>query len=354
MSEVAERLSRWIQEVDLEPGATRLDVISGAAKSLAKSTGEEEILNLVLLAHGRARGDAVASVAAALREHDEESAVREGDLLANLTATATVAFALESDSKVAVPFGLAVRSATFLGLEAAVSELDALARAGLARASESERRRSKLSVVGANLDAALQDWPEFPEGQQVITDNLNEARKAVEKASQAASGVTSRALPPITRRFEALEEEVDVLWWAFGEHSEIADKPFKSIPEQAAGCVAGLELAARTARRAPLPSARAILARVLQARVDKPTDLRRALPAAVKAVGDQWVDAHPSGHPLLPVLSSLEEFRSLDGKEVWRETVLARWQVDPDHETTVLDLAEQVNREALLARAPAE
>lgn len=354
MSEAANRLAGWIHAVDLEPGATRLNVVSGAAASLAKSTGKAEILDVVLLAHRISRGEAVSSVAAALRKHDKESAVREGDLLAALTAAAAAAFALEGEPKIAVPFGLAVRSASFLGLEPAVPELDGLARAGLARASEAQRRRAKLSVVGADIDTALEGWPELQEGQPVHTQHLTSAYEAVEKAAKATAGVAPRAFPPITRRFEALEEEVDVLWWVFGEFSELADKPFKSVPAHAAGCVAGVELASATAQRAPLPAARAILSRILQSRADKATDIGRALPAAVKVIGDEWGIERRDGHPLLPVLSSLEEYRSLGHKVVWKDAVSARWEVDPARETTVLDLAEQVTREILLARVSAE
>lgn len=353
MSDAAERLAGWIRTVDLDPGATRLAVVRGAATRLAKSTSKAEILDLVLLAHGSMRGEALSSVAAALRKHDQESAVREGDLLAALTAAAAAAFALEGEAKIAVPFGLAVRSASFLGLESVVPELDALARAGIARASDAQRRRRKLAVVGADIGSALADWPAVQEGQGVDAESFDSAHTAVEKATKAAAGVAARALPPVTRRFEALEEEVDVLWWAFGEFSELADKPFKSVPADAAGCIAGIELASHTARGAPLSAARAILSRILQSRADSATDLGRALPAAVKVIGDAWTSDRPAGHPLLPVLSSLEEYRSLGHKPVWKEVATARWKIDPGKETTVLDIAEQVTREILLTRAGA-
>lgn len=354
MSDAANRLPSWIRAVDLDPGATRLEVVRGAAESLAKSPDEAAILDLVLLAHGMARGNAVGSVAAAMREHDEASVVNEGDVLAALTAAAAAAFALEGDVVAAVPFGLAIQSAGFVGLQPAVAELATLARAGLARASEAQRRRGKLSVVGANIDTALDDWPEGQQDQPIYGQDLNSAQKAVAKAAKAAAGVTSRALPPIARRFEALEEEVDVLWWVFGEFSEFADKPFRSVPENAAACLAGVELASRTARRAPLPTTRAILSRILQPRADKPTEIGRALPATVKLLGDEWVDQPPPGHPLLPVLSSLEEYRGVGRKAVWKESVAARLEVDPGRSTTLLDLAEQVVREVLLARVPQE
>jgi hypothetical protein len=354
MSDAEDRLPSWVRDVDLEPGATRIEAIRGAATDLAKSKGKTEILDLVLLAHGRSSGDALPSVAAALREHDESSAVREGDLIASITAAAATAFAMDATPEIAVRFGLAVGSAHFLGLKPAVPELDALARVGLARASETQRRRVKLSVVAADIDTALKDWPKLDEGQPVQTENLNSAREAVEKATKAAAAVTSRALPAITHRFDALEEELDVLWWAFGEFSELAAKPLKSLPEQAAGCVAGIELATHTTRGAPLQAARAILSRILQSRADKATDLRRAVPAAVKAIGDTWTDHPPGGHPLLPVLSSLEEYRNVGQKPLWIESVNARWEIDVTQATTGLDLAEQVSRELLLARGPTE
>ena len=178
--------------------------------------------------------------------------------------------------------------------------------------------------------------------------------EAVGKATAAAARVAPRSLRPIARRFKALEEEVDVLWWAFGEFSELAGKPFKSMSEHAASCVAGIELATHVAGRAPLTTARAILSRILLSRGDKATDLDRAIPAAVKAIGDEWIENPLDAHPLLPVLSSLEEYRSLGHKAVWKETVFARWNIDPERSVAVLDLAEQVSRELLLVRTPAE
>lgn len=352
MSDAENRLPGWVRDVNLEPGASRIDAIQGAATDLSTPKDDTEILDLVLLAHGRSSGEALASVASALREHGESSAVREGDLVASITAAAATAFAMEADAETAVPFGLAVRSAHFVGLQPAVPELDVLARAGLAGASKAQRRRVKLSVVAADVDTALKDWTTLEEGQAAQTQNLNSAREAVEKATKAVAGVTSRALPAITHRFDVLEEELDVLWWAFGGFSELAAKPLKSVPEQAAGCVAGIELATHTARRAPLQADRAILSRILQSRADKATDLRRALPAAVKAVGDTWTDHPLGGHPLLPVLSSLAEYRALGQKPLWIESVRERWGIDATLATTVLDLAEQVSRELLIARGP--
>lgn len=351
MSETADRLTTWIRAVDLEPGATRLDVVQGAAASLAGSISEHEILDLVLLAHGIAHGKAVTSVAAALREHDETSVVNEGDLLGTLTAAVAAAFALEREPDVAVPFGLGIGSASFLDLQPAVPELGELATAGLVRASEILRQRAKLPAPGTDIGAALQGWEELPPGQPVASDQLITARAAVEKATKAAAGVAPRMLPPIQRRFDALEEELDLLWWAFGEFSELADTPFKSLSEHVAGCVAGIELASHTTQRAPLPSGRAILSRILHSDAAKATDLERAVPASVTAIGGKWVEARPDGHPLLPVLSSLQEYESLGQQPVWKEAVAARLEIDPERRTTVLDLAEQVTREILLTRA---
>jgi hypothetical protein len=354
MTEMAERLPIWIQEVDLSPEASRLEIVSGAATDIAKAASEAGILDLVLLAHGVAQGDAVASVSVALRKLDDAAAVREGDLLANLTAAIAVAFGLEGDVKVAVPFGLAVRSAAFIGLKPIVADLDMLARAALVRASEAQRRRGKLSVVGADIENALAGWPKYDEGASAATDQLNIARDTVEKAAKAAAALTPRALPQVQRRFEALEEEVDILWWTLGEYSELADRPFKTLSAPAAACVAGLELATHSARRAPLSSARALLSRILGGHASKVTDLGHALPAAVKVIGDDWPALHPHSHRLLPTLSSLGEFRSLNRKPVWKETVATRWQVDPARSATVLDLAEQVCREVLMAQVPEE
>lgn len=350
MTRAADRLADWIRAVDLDPGATRLDAVRGAAANLAKSAIGEQALDLVLLAHGVSRGDAVASVAAALREHDEESAVREGDLLAALTAAAAVALALEAD-KSAVPFGLAVRSASFVGLESTVPGLNELAAAGLVRASETQRRRSKLAPSRADIDAALEDWPELADETAVHGDSLRAAHDAVAKATKAIAAVAPRPFQAVTRRFETLEEEIDVLWWAFGGFSELAGTPFESVPQHAVGCVAAIELTSHTARSAPLPTTRAILSRTLKSRAEKDTDLSRAVPAAVRAIeDDRWVDDPPEGHPLLPVLSSLHEYRSLRHKAVWKSTVPERWDVDPERTVTVLDLAEQVTREILLVR----
>lgn len=149
MSDAENRLPSWVRDVDLEPGASRIDAIRGAATDLAKSNGDTEILDLVLLAHGRPSRDALLSVAAALREHDESSAVREGDLLASITAAAAAAFANGGRRRDRRP----VRPSRLLG----TLHWTAARRAGARRA---RTRRSRARILTTTIYLML---PEISE-----------------------------------------------------------------------------------------------------------------------------------------------------------------------------------------------
>ena len=348
MAESADnRLAGWLREIDLSPGAERQEAIAKASKSIAGgSLKRADALELALLAYQDDGSSIAGRVIDAVRDQDATAAMRAGDMETSLTAAVATIFGVESGRNPGVLLALAATNATFAGLTPAISDLPAIARRALVVLSESLRSRKTLTASAPEIKSVLAKAGDFSqEGAPVTSEQLRGVIAATEKAAGKVSGVTTRLASAATRRLESTEEELDVLWWCFGEFSELADKPVEALPEHAAAVVLGAELAGRTKKAAPLPSTKALLSRLLGNRVDQPATIGRAIPSALKLVDGALPDVE--GHRLLPVLSAAREYRQLEGKPAWKES-LSRWAIDPDREVRAVDLAEELVREILL------
>jgi hypothetical protein len=348
MSDVEARLADWLRDLDLQPAADRQQAIADAARELAGSAAPRELLGLVVVAHGGSDIDSGGRVAEAVRSADSTWSVRADDAAARRTAAIAVALAMEGDPGAAVTAALGVRSAAFLAMTPVVADLVPLARAALVRASEALRGRSDLSAAGVDIKAAFKSVPAMNPGDGASTDQVSAVAKAAQTAATRAAGVTGASLPGVTRRFEALEEEVDLLWWLFSEYSERVGSTFRTVEEAAAPCVLALEFGDLVQFPCPPRATRALLSRALDTRASQMAELGRAVGGTIKVIGSDWIPADLENHTLLPVLSAAREHHEFDGKDAWTESI-ARWKIDPTRESTALELAEQLVGERVLA-----
>lgn len=346
MTDTAERLAAWLRDVDLEPGASRQAAIHSAARGLAEGGDPSLAIDLALLAHGEDNARALQQVSEALRAQDETWDVRSGDLVATLTAAVTAATAMDGPPSAALPFALATSSAHFVGLSPSVVELPELARASLVKSSETLRGRQEAASIGPDIKGSFSDGSELATSSPGSSDALNAIIKASISANNKIVTSINKVLGNVTKHVRVLDEEVDVLWWTFGAYSERTGKPFAEIAPFAAPCVLAFELKSILVERCPLPSSRGLLSRALADSANLEVRLRDVVPAACEALGTAWLpDFH--GHRLLPVLSSVQEFVSLEGQAAWVESV-ARWHIAPDRTVSSLRLAEQTLHELIL------
>jgi hypothetical protein len=347
MTEVDARLAEWLHDVDLQPAADRQQAIATAARALAEGVASRELLGLVVVAHGGSDADSGGRIEEAIRSADSTWSVRSDDAAARRTAAVAVAMAMEGDGGAAVTAALGVRSAGFLGMAPVVADLAPLADVALLRASEALRGRSDLSAAGADIKGAFKAVPALNPGESALTDQVSAVAKAAQTAAARAAGVTGDSMPAVTRRFKALEEEVDLLWWLLGEYSERARSAFKSVDEAAAPCVLALDFGGLVAFPCPPRATRAVLSRALDTRALQMIELGGAVGKTIEVIGSDWIPNDVRNHTLLPVLSAAREHHEFDGKAAWTDSI-ARWNVDPALESTALDLAEQLVGEQVL------
>jgi GTPase-associated system-like protein len=342
MSVLDQQFPRWVETIELQPTSSRR---FGALRAAAESVGAEleprAAFMLAEYAAGVFSRDAYDSVLAAVAEHDASFAPAAADLEPRLVASAVLARALERlDDTAAVAAG-AVLSAEFAGLEFPVAELPALARAAVSERFESLRRSPptpQLRAVGSE--------PVYP--------GAGSADALARRVSQLEQSLSTR--------IDAANEEIDILWWAFG-----AQEPADAVGWGDYGSVdkilrIGRELADRHRFNCEVPSAREIVKRLIGRLADDEFTLADVVPAGAAEV--QVVGL--IGEPLLPILTcaaaigphapegppefSLEPSFSLEPARDWTQSAREHG-VDPFLRRRGDEIATQTLRELLLARA---
>ena len=280
---------------------------------------------------GRDGGFIFEALCAAVSVYDPSFAASPSDLEPHLVASAALARALENDNLTASIVAAAILSAEFAGLYAPVAELPQLARAAQARRFGSLRER--VSMPSLELESLFKNMPSF-------AANGWRASEAVDRLANADDALLRAQAGGLAQRFEAhsdaADEELDVLWWAFGAQagaSALADRHDGLLQ-------AGLELADRHRSGAEIPTSSEILRRVLGPRGEQECVLADAVAAA----------AAPG--PLFPVLTCNAACVALAGENDW-VAAAARLGVDPTIRRPGYEIAAQTMRELLLVRASA-
>lgn len=349
MSRILQYLPGWLRPVDLLEGGARQQAIAATASGLAGSVRDRAILDLVELAHGVGHSTAFPLVQAAMRENDPTFACGPHELETQIIAsTAVASLMFDADPRAASIAAMGTLSARWTGATPAVPDLPPFARECLIERSEALRRRVPVPV-GRPEDIDFSAVPDRPaDGTGAINQDLMALKAAAVAAIGGVQQDLIRVLRQLTNRAEASDEELDVLWWAFSEFSTRGARRWHAIkPLGVRAALAGAELAALTKWYVPLPSSEAILARILT-----DGDAAISIVDAIGAGSGGLLDdlSLPQGHPLLPILSSMSEYRDLDGREAWIDST-GRWGIDPRREGTALEFAHQMLRELLLQRA---
>ena len=177
--------------------------------------------------------------------------------------------------------------------------------------------------------------------QEALTDINNELKRIGAGVSQAA-GATDN---------EGLREEVDILWWLFGEYSFTADARFKSLNKNAAPLVLARELADRTRLVPGPPAAGAFTAKALSlAGASKKTTIH----VLVDETPLEWRRTAPppptGAADFTPILDSVRRSIETDGDTAWAAAAAKVVPLDLELEREPSALATQAYAECLLAR----
>ena len=340
------QLPKWLRAVELEPAGDRLAAIESSAIHLGDTLCGRDVLDMTLLAHGQSRGNAFDHLNSAVQTHDPTFGCRADDLESTVAAGAVVSALLAQESKSASAAAQGILSANWLGLSPSVTELPELARATSRRRSEALRRRRALPSI-KKKKAFFDEVPKFAGTEDALTQREGQLLRAAAKAVADALQTSQDSFADVmATRLAAADEELDLLWWAFSDYSELANTRWADLAPETAAVLCGIELGNKLVFEIELPSTEALLARLLGRNPEEPVVLAKAVEASASLV-DSMVPTE--GHPLLPILSSISEYRVLNGNPSWSGSV-TRWNIDPDHSAGKLAFALQSVRERALIR----
>lgn len=151
-----------------------------------------------------------------------------------------------------------------------------------------------------------------------------------------------------------LEEELRTYWWVVGGWSDHLRKPFRDLSQSEASLRAGAELAEKTTLPLGLFAAPALIDKVV--RQDRKGRLTKsALADAVKGVDPAWrarfQPAATSHGDLLPVTLALHLSAESGDADDWQPRFSRTTGINAQTTMGALDLALQLYREIILARA---
>ena len=142
---VREQLPKWLRAVELEPGGDRFTAIESSAIHLGSTLSGQDVLDMILLAHGQSHGNAFDHLNNAVRTHDPTFGCLADDLESTVAASAVASALLAQESKSASIAAQGILSADWLGLSSPITELPGLANTTSRRRSEALRKRRAVS-----------------------------------------------------------------------------------------------------------------------------------------------------------------------------------------------------------------
>lgn len=341
-----EHVPGWLHRVELQPGSDRQAAIIDAAKSLGPALNSHQCMGVVLLAHSIEDAAAYELIRQSVASRDDTFGCPIGDLETRIVAGIVTAALLEQGSDRSLVAAQSVLSAAWAGLSTEVIDLPYLAANAVVRQSEVLRARSDFAIT-TDLAGVTKAVPSFPEDDGPTTHNeAAPMSNALTKALETIKRSFDQASQRLNSRLAASDEELDILWWAFGGYSELEEGAWASVAASRKPLIMAVELARLTRFIVEPPSARAVLSRLLGPEAEGTTTIAEAVE-----------DAHASAidlpacerHRLLPVLSSTGQCAEFEGKPAWRDGV-ARSGVVVDREVTRLDLSVQMLRELMLIK----
>lgn len=245
----------------------------------------------------------------------------------------------------------AVLICSFCGLRAPVDgELLPAARQAVTQSARERRivlQERKISApstkdLKAELDAMQQSW------------NQNTARAAIEAAASdfkngltKTAGSANDAHQALRGDVVRLAEEVDMLWWAIGDWSDLLDQPRANLHKETIGIVSGIELG-NFVRNVPGPyGAYGILRRTLGKVSERKAKLKDAVSALGKDANKLARDLPQSAMAVFPVHAAIR--LAVDqGADVWPAAFDQLVGSLKDGELTHFELAIQGFRERVL------
>jgi GTPase-associated system helical domain len=347
---------RWYREVGVDENRDRLQRRWTGVSTLVQGMTDEDVenaLRVVFRAKSAPAADGLARIRQVFKDADDLFDMQGNDREMEVLCGASVAVLIERGDDLAASGALAVTTAALDGSRLAElpMNLPGLAEASIARIAESNRKRP-------DLQRGLSDFPKV--SFAAAKEKLQQFdQNGVGAAFDAAGAAVAAGFDNIKKRLEAAsdqtsrfiaiqDEELEMLWWVFGERSDDLNQPFKEVPAKAQALIFAKELAGATMFLPGPVSAKGLLSRAGLKESKKLT-----IPEAVNACEAQWLKslAPPEEvSPLsLPIHFAIGRKLETNDDSSW----IAGWAkscgIDEKHSFPSLTLGNLFYRERLLS-----
>ncbi|MBM7425044.1 GTPase-associated system all-helical protein GASH [Spongiibacter marinus] len=195
-----------------------------------------------------------------------------------------------------------------------------------------ETRLAKIEAIVANQPQSIKD------ATQAVFDEIKAQRARVQT-------YLSSYINQCNAQSRIRDEELEILWWMFGEKSDIDGKYLSDVPEPRLPIILAVELAKRTSIHAELPTVRGLLKKLGLSAAEE-TGLKEAVEASQGAIDDIVASEHicPLTMPLCLALSFAAT--TVDWVTQWEESTGFNATIT----LSEIDLSVQVYRELVQHR----
>jgi hypothetical protein len=326
---VLEDLPRLLAPVMLEPNEALVALRASAIQKLVED--EVEPFALVTVAFGRGTDDERRMVSDVVQAFDPTHSVKDVVLIDHIAA-ASLLYAFAGGGAYPTLLAMLVESAAFAGWTPVITEVAPRATEFSFASSRSARSRTELKKQPAT---------------RLATEDLQEAVKAINAGSRRVEDFVG----VLSRRIEAMDEELNVLWWSRSERTRTTNDDWDMLTPIGRQVAAALDLASLTTLPGPAaPSMLGVLAEKAFAKKAK-ADQVSVLDFAVESkdrVGAELGGA--PGSPLLPLLTAAVTAKSYESEVASIPGVLRIARIDPEALRPLQDVGAQVLRELLILR----
>lgn len=339
--------SGWYEAVTLsvEPGVA--DSRWPAVQALASSATHEELEALIRAAFRMKQNSSkTATVRAKLA--GQGGAMQDEEF--KLLAAATLAVILRTSQPAAARAAIMVGTTHLDGLRPVKQPVDIIGLAASARVASARttRRRPTLTMApmpDLRVDATKAVESEDPnESLELLATACT---NIIESLAQRQSEFEQRAMQYICIQ----DEELNMLWWLQGGHSDTLNQPFASIPREQRPFVLARELASVTYA---IPGAAAIESLLARAGIDEG---ELVISAAVQALPLDWLktaipeaDTAKVSSATTPLHEAFRRRLEVEGQDTWVPNWASVCDIDPAAKLGAVQLADLCYCEQLVIR----
>ncbi|HEY9773716.1 MAG TPA: GTPase-associated system all-helical protein GASH [Planktothrix sp.] len=273
-----------------------------------------------------------------------------------ILAAASLATVMDTEKPIAAVSAMSIVTGSLNGSRQLVElPMDLLKRAEgcLRRMALVVRRRPELSdnptsKVNTKIDGAKKLIVE-PLTSDGVLAALEQSVQLIDSTINQTNSKLQDKLDRMSKLIAVQDEELEILWWAFGERSEAANASFHKIPTEFKPLALSNELASKT-RFLPGPVS---LIPILT-RAGLSTDQMLTVPAAINSPADSWLESIGSESSdstlLMPLHAAIYKKLETSDDKAWIESWHKSVGIDERQKFSTLNLAKQFYYECLLKR----